>query len=92
MWGTVWEGHFITVSADVKLRCVLYLLSSSASAEMRAMGRLLIGQQHLDVSLCVRAIRVLQLRRSCHAIICCHALSRLQQATCLAWGLSGVPR
>lgn len=70
MWGTVREGHFITVSAGVKLRCVLYLLSFSASAEMRAMGRLLSGQQHLDVTLCVRAVRVLQLRRSCHAIIC----------------------
>ena len=39
----------ITVNVDIKLRCVLYLLGFSALAELTAMGRLLVRQQHLKV-------------------------------------------
>ena len=54
-WCTVWEGRLITVSPDIKLRCVLYLLGFAALAELTAMARLLVRQQHLEVGISARA-------------------------------------
>ena len=43
------------MSADIKLRCVLFLLGFSALAELTAVGRLLVRQQHLEVRISARA-------------------------------------
>ena len=42
----VWVGHVIALKADPKVRTALHLLGLSASAELRAKGRLLTGQTH----------------------------------------------
>ena len=79
----------LTLDVEPKVRAARRLLDSSASAELRALGHLLLGPQHLEVRLFakVEGLFCMVLAACTHRVELLFSVSALKRASEVAWGM-----